>query len=31
MNIIIGKANNVKINNLKIARKLKVISEEEFK
>jgi hypothetical protein len=31
MNIIIGKGNNVKINNLKFARKLKVISEEEFK
>jgi hypothetical protein len=31
MQIIVGKANKVKINNLKIARKLGVISEEEFK
>jgi hypothetical protein len=31
MNITIGKANNVKINNLKIVRELKVINEEEFK
>jgi len=31
MKIIVGKANNVKINNLKIAWKLRVISEEEFK
>jgi hypothetical protein len=29
--IIIGKINRVKINNLKITRKLEVISEEEFK
>jgi hypothetical protein len=31
MQITIGKTNKVKINNLKIARKLGVISEEEFK
>jgi hypothetical protein len=31
MQIIIGKANKVKINNLKIERKLIVISEEKFK
>jgi len=29
--ITIGKANKVKIGNLKIARKLGVINEEEFK
>jgi len=31
MQIIIGKTNKVKINNLKIARKLRVINEKEFK
>jgi hypothetical protein len=31
MQIIIGKARTVKINNVKIVRKLGVISEEEFK
>jgi len=31
MQITIGKTNKVKINNLKIGRKLRVISEEEFK
>jgi hypothetical protein len=29
--ITIGKTNKVKINNLKIVRKLGAISEEEFK
>ncbi len=29
--ITIGKVNKVKINNLKIAKKLGVIGEEEFK
>jgi len=31
MQITLGKVNEVKINNLKIVRKLKVINEEEFK
>jgi hypothetical protein len=31
MQISIGKSNKVKINNLKIIRKLGVINEEEFK
>jgi hypothetical protein len=31
MQITIGKINKVKTSNLKIARKLRVISEEEFK
>jgi hypothetical protein len=31
MQITVGKANKVKINNMKIAKKLGVISEEEFK
>jgi hypothetical protein len=31
MQIIVGKTNRVKINYLKIVRKLRVISEEEFK
>jgi hypothetical protein len=31
MKIIVGKTNNVKINNPKIGRKLRVIGEEEFK
>jgi hypothetical protein len=31
MQIIIGKTNKVKINNLKTTRKLGVISEEKFK
>jgi hypothetical protein len=31
MQIIIGKANKVKIKKLKTARKLGVINEEEFK
>jgi hypothetical protein len=31
MKIIVGKTNNVKINNLKVVRKLRVIGEEEFK
>lgn len=31
MHIIVSKANKVKINNLKIVQKLRVISEEEFK
>jgi len=31
MQITIGKTNKVKISNLKNARKLGVISEEEFK
>jgi hypothetical protein len=31
MKIIVGKINNVKIKNLKIARKLRVINEKEFK
>jgi hypothetical protein len=31
MQIIVRKTNKVKVNYLKIARKLRVISEEEFK
>ncbi len=31
MQITVGKANKVKINNLETTRKLGVISEEEFK
>jgi hypothetical protein len=31
MQIIVGKTNKVKINNLKIDRKLGVVYEDEFK